>query len=183
MKHLLILSGMLVVLWPLTSAQGAEDGSASRIAEEVRHQIVTLPGYRVFDFLAYRIDGSKVKLFGHVTRLALKGAAEEAVKSIAGVTGVSNEIEVLRPSPTDEIIRFAVYQAIYSRESLQKYQLGAVAPIHIIVENGNVTLEGVVNSAGDKDLAGLAAMGVSGVLKLVNNLSALPDGSGIMARV
>ena len=71
------------------------------------------------------IDWSKVKLFGHVTRLALKGAVEEAVKSIAGVTSVDSEIEVLRPSPMDDRIRLAVYQAIYSRESLQKHQLGA----------------------------------------------------------
>ena len=183
MKHLLILGGMLIVTRPVMSAQGAQDASANRIAQEVRHQIVTLPGYRVFDFLTYRIDGSRVKLFGHVTRFALKGAAEEAVKSIEGVTSVNNEIEVLRPSLMDDCIRFAVYQAIYSRESLQRYQLGAVPPIHIILEDGTVTLEGVVNSEGDKHLAGLTAMGVSGVLKLINNLSPLPEGSGIMARV
>jgi len=83
----------------------------------------------------------------------------------------------------DDRVRVAVYQAIYSRAPLQKYQMDAVPPIHIVVKDGNVTLEGGVNSEGDKDLAGLAAKGVSGVLKVTNNLSSFPDGSGTLARV
>lgn len=135
----------------------------------------------MFDYLTYRVDGSKVTLFGQVTRSRVKGDAEKAVQSIEGVTSVDNEIEVLPVSRSDDRIRFAVYRAIYSKASLQKYQIGAVPPIHIIVKNHNVTLEGVVNSVGDKDLAGLAAKGVSGVFKLTNNLSPLSDGSGILA--
>jgi hyperosmotically inducible protein len=132
--------------------------------------------------VSYRIDGSKVTLFGQVTVPLLKGSAGTAVKSITGVTSVDNEIEVLPMSPMDDRIRLAVYQAIYSRVPLQKYQLGAVPPIHIVVKDGNVTLEGGVNSEGDKDLAGLAAKGASGVLTLTNNLSSFPDSSGILAR-
>lgn len=182
MRNLLILGGLLVAVGPGATAQGVEGGLPQQIAQEVRHQIVTLPGYRVFDYLTYRIEGSKVTLFGQVTAPLLKSTAEKAVRSIEGVTSVDNEIEVLRLSTMDDDIRFAVYQAIYSRMPLQKYQLDAVPPIHIIVKDGNVTLEGVVNDEGDKDLAGLAAKGVSGVLKVTNNLSALPEGSGIVAR-
>jgi hyperosmotically inducible periplasmic protein len=182
MKHFLILGGLLIAVWPGMTAQGFEDGSPNRIAQEVRHQIVTLPGYRVFDYLAYRIDGSKVTILGQVTTPLLKSAAEKAVKSIEGVTSVDNEIEVLGLSPMDDLVRFAVYQAIYSRAPLQKYQMDAVPPIHIVVKDGNVTLEGGVNSEGDKDLAGLAAKGVSGVLKLTNNLSSFPDSFGTLAR-
>lgn len=182
MKHFLILGGLLIAVWPCATVQGSEDGLPNQIAQEVRHQIVTLPGYRVFDYLAYRIDGSKVTLLGQVTTSLLKSAAEKAVKSIEGVSSVDNEIEVLGLSPMDDRVRFAVYQAIYSRTPLQKYQTDAVPPIHIIVKDGNVTLEGGVNSESDKDLAGLAAKGASGVLKLTNNLSPLPGGSGILAQ-
>jgi hyperosmotically inducible periplasmic protein len=135
----------------------------------------------VFDYLTYRVDASKMTLFGQVTRPLVKGDAEKAVRSIEGVSSVDNEIEVLPVSRLDDRIRFAVYRAIYSKASLQKYQIGAVPPIHIVVKNHNVTLEGVVNSVGDKDLAGLAAKGVSGVSKLTNNLRPLSDGSGILA--
>jgi len=95
MKHFLVLGGLLIAVWPGVTAQGFEGGSPNQIAQEVRHQIVTLPGYRVFDYLAYRIDGSKVTIRGQVTTPLLKSAAEKAVKSIEGVTSVDNEIEVL----------------------------------------------------------------------------------------
>ena len=170
-----------LLVWTAASALGAEEGAPNRIAREVRHEIVTLPGYRVFDYLNYRIDGSKVTLFGKVTRPLLKSDAEKAVQSIEGVSSVDNQIEVLPESRLDDRIRIAVYNAIYSKAPLQKYQMGAVPPIHIVVKNHNVTLEGVVNSVGDKDLAGLAAKGVPGVFKLTNNLNPLANGSGILA--
>jgi hyperosmotically inducible protein len=181
LRRRLLVAACCSLVWPAATALGAEDGSPNRIAREVRHELVTLPGYRVFDYLTYRIDGSKVTLFGQVTRPLVKSDAEKAVKSIEGVTSVDNEIEVLPVSQLDDRIRFAVYRAIYSKSSLQKYQMGAVPPIHIIVKNHNVTLEGVVDSVGDKDLAGLAAKGVPGVFKLSNNLSPISHGSGILA--
>ncbi len=181
LKRRLLAAACCGLGWLGAAAQGAEAGSSNRIAQEVRHELITLPGYRVFDFLTYQVDGSKVTLFGQVTRPLVKSDFEKAVKSIEGVTSVDNQIEVLPMSQSDDGIRIAVYRAIYSKASLQKYQVGAVPPIHIIVKNRDVTLEGVVNSAGDKDLAGLAAKGVSGVFKLTNHLSPLPDGSGILA--
>ena len=144
--------------------------SQEKITKEVRHELVMLPYYGVFDNLAYRVDGGKVTLFGQVTRPTLKSDAENVVKRIEGVERVDNEIEVLPLSPNDDRIRLAVYRAIFSKPPLQRYQMGAVPPIHIIVKNGNVTLIGVISSEGDKNIAGIAANGVPGVFGVTNNL-------------
>jgi hyperosmotically inducible protein len=159
---------MLCLLSVATLAVAADP--PARLVKEVRHELVMLPYYGVFDNLSYRIDGGKVTLFGQVARPTLKTDAEKAVKSIEGVQTVDNQIEVLPLSPNDDRIRAAVYRAVYSQAPLQRYQLNTVAPIHIIVKNGNVTLEGVVANTGDKNIAGIAANGVSGVFKVVNNL-------------
>jgi hyperosmotically inducible protein len=129
-----------------------------------------LPYYGVFDNLAYRVDGSSVTLLGQVTRPALKNDAGNVVKGIEGVERVDNKIEVLPPSPIDDGIRRAEYGAIYGHPGLDRYAMQAVPPIHIIVANGKVTLEGVVATQSDKDLAGIRANGVSGVFSLANNL-------------
>jgi hyperosmotically inducible protein len=151
-------------------AQSVSQKGEERIAREVRHELVMLPYYDVFDNLTYRVDGSKVTLSGQVTRPTLKSDAENVVKKIEGVETVDNQIEVLPVSPNDDRIRLATYRAIYSKAPLQRYQLGAVPPIHIIVKNGNVTLEGVVAGEGDKNLAGIAAKGVRGAFGVTNNL-------------
>jgi len=143
---------------------------AADLVKEVRHELVTLPYYNVFDNLSYRVDGSKVTLFGQVREPKLKSDAEKAVKSIEGVTAVDNQIEVMPLSSSDDQVRVEAYRAIYSKPTLQRYQLGAVPPIHIIVKNGDLTLEGVVANQMDKDVAGIAAKGVSGAHKVTNNL-------------
>jgi hyperosmotically inducible protein len=150
---------------------GAAQPNQEKITKEVRHELVMLPYYGVFDNLAYRVDGAKVTLFGQVTRPTLKDDAGRVVKKIEGVETVDNEIEVLPLSPNDDRIRRAVYNAIFRKPPLQRYQMGAVPPIHIIVKNGNVTLIGVVSSEGDKNIAGIAANGVSGVFGVTNNLA------------
>jgi len=158
---------LLTLLAPLTMVPLAM--LAADVAKEVRHELVMLPYYGVFDNLAYRVDGSKVTLFGVVTQPTLKADAENAVKKIEGVTAVDNEIEVLPLSSMDDNIRRNVYRAIYSRPGFERYQFGAVSPIHIIVKNGNVSLEGFVGSEMDKDIAGIAANGVGGVFGMVKN--------------
>lgn len=125
---------------------------------------------RVFDNLVYKVDGAKVTLFGEVTRPTLKSDAENVVKGIEGVESVDNQIEVLPLSPNDDRIRLAAYRAIYSKAPLQRYQLSAVPPIHIIVKNGNITLEGVVANNGDKNIAEVAAKGVRGAFGVKSNL-------------
>jgi hyperosmotically inducible protein len=159
----------LAVLVSMVVAQTSSTGQ-DRIVKEVRHELVMLPYYGVFDNFTYRVDGSKVTLMGQVTRPTLKSEAEKAVKRIEGVEVVDNQIEVLPLSPDDDRIRVATYHAIYSQAPLQRYQLGAVPPIHIIVKNGNITLEGVVATEGDKNIAGIAAKGVPGAFGVVNNL-------------
>lgn len=158
---------LFVALAVFAAAQPNQD----KIMKEVRHELVMLPYYGVFDNLAYRVDGAKVTLFGQVTRPTLKSDAERAVKKIEGVELVDNEIEVLPLSPNDDQIRRATYRAIYSQAALQRYQMGAVPPIHIIVKNGNITLIGAVSNEGDKTLAGIAANGVPGAFKVTNDLA------------
>ncbi|MDP8980721.1 MAG: BON domain-containing protein [Acidobacteriota bacterium] len=140
------------------------------LADKVRHQLVMLPYYNIFDSLAYRVDGSNVTLYGEVTRPVLKSDAERAVKHIEGVGQVVNEIKVLPLSPFDDQIRRATYRAIFSYGGLYRYAMGANPSIHIIVDNGHVTLEGVVSSQMDKNIAGIRANGVSGVFSVKNDL-------------
>jgi hyperosmotically inducible protein len=161
---------MRTVVFLVCAALFAADTGSDKLIKEVRHELVMLPYYSLFDWLTYRVDGSKVTLFGAVVRPTLKSDAENVVKKIEGVERVDNQIEVLPLSPGDDRIRQAAYRAIFSKPPLQRYQLGSVPPIHIIVRNGNLTLEGVVANEGDKNIAGIAANGVRGVFKVTNNL-------------
>jgi len=165
-----------LLLTLLLAAVAAVAQSANeRLIKAVRHELVMLPFYDVFDNLSYRVDGDKVTLFGQVVRPTLKTSAENVVKKIEGVGSVQNEIEVLPNSPNDDRLRLATYRAIYSKAPLQRYSLRAVPPIHIIVKNGNVTLEGAVANEGDKNIAGIAANGVAGVFSVKNNLVVTKD--------
>ncbi len=148
--------------------------SLDRIIKEVRHELVMLPYYGVFDNLAYKVDADgTVTLLGQVSPVrgpVLKSDAEKAVKRIEGVEKVVNNIEVLPLSPNDDRIRRAAYRAIYGNSVLSQYQLRAVPPIHIIVKNGNITLEGAVAREMDKNIAGIQANGVHGAFSVTNNL-------------
>jgi BON domain len=148
-------------------------GSAgdNRIAREVRHELVMLPYYGVFDDLAFRVEGGTVVLMGQVSRPTLKSDAENVTKRVEGVTRVVNEIEVLPLSPMDDQIRLAVYRAIYGDPALStRYGYRALPSIHIIVKNGNVTLEGVVANEADKNIVNMRAKGVANVFAVNNNL-------------
>ena len=146
------------------------DKAVQRIQKEVRHELLMLPYLGVFDNLAYKVDGYNVTLLGQVTRPTLKSDAENVVKKIEGVEKVDNQIEVLPPSPMDDQLRRRLYRAIYGFPSLQKYSLGVQQPIRIIVKNGHVSLEGVVDNEADKNTAGIRAKSVSGVFSVDNNL-------------
>jgi len=144
------------------------------IAERVRHELVMLPYYGVFDWLEGEVnpDGSVI-LRGEVVRPSLKSDAEFRVKRIESVTNVVSEIRVLPLSPMDDGLRIALYRAIfYSNSSLARYSLGAVSPVHIIVRNGRATLKGVVGSEMDKQLAYMSARGVPGLFDVKNELMA-----------
>lgn len=157
------------------SKKQEEPRSRQNLVREVRHQLVLLPYYSVFDNLSFRVDGDTVVLEGQVVRPTLKSDAENVVKNIEGIGKVVNNIEVLPTSPMDDQIRRAVYRAVYGEPGLSRYGLSAVPSIHIIVKNGNVTLVGIVDSEGDKNLANIRANGVPNVFSLKNELVVTPS--------
>jgi osmotically-inducible protein OsmY len=158
----------------LAAAQNAQREPSARaqerIVREVRHELLMLPYYGVFDNITYKVDGYNVTLMGQVVWPALKSDAENVVKRIEGVEKVDNQIEVLPTSPMDDRLRRRLFHAIYGYPALEKYALGVQKPIRIIVKNGHVSLEGVVDSDADKNLVGLRANGVSQVFSVANNL-------------
>ncbi len=153
-----------------TQKNQKEPYSGDRLAREVRHELVMLPWYSVFDNLGYKVDGNTVTLVGAVATPSLKKDAEGVVKHIEGVERVENQIEVLPNSPFDDDIRRAVYRKIYGDSALFRYQYGAVPPIHIIVKNGHVDLQGYVGNEGDKNIAGMRAREVPNVFEVQNHL-------------
>jgi len=173
-KHF-VLALCLLTLPALTVAQDQPSArSQERIIKEVRHELLMLPYVTVFDYLAYKVDGFTVTLIGQVTKPSNKSDAENVVKRIEGVEKVDNQIEVLPPSGMDDRLRQHLYRAIYGFSALQRYALGVQKPIRIIVKNGHVTLQGVVDSQADKNLVGIRANGVSGIFSVDNNLQVSP---------
>src|SRR5579864_2005820 len=155
-------------------AQGNRKFSAKaqeRITKEVRHQILSLPEFGTFDNIAFKLNGYDVVLFGQVVQPSLKSDAEKVVRKIEGVEHVDNRIEVLPTSSNDDRLRRDLFIAIYRYEPLQHYGVGSNRPIRIIVNHGNVTLEGVVDRESDKNMAGIRANGVPGVFSVRNNLA------------
>ncbi len=152
------------------SIQPSFPANPEHMAREIRRELVTLASYSVFDNLEFAVSGHTVTLMGQVTKPTLKSDAETAVKGVEGVENVVNKIQVLPLSPMDDRIRMAEYHAIYGEPGLDRYALQAIPPIHIIVNSGNVTLDGVVDSQSDKDLVAIRANSVSGVFSVTNNL-------------
>jgi hyperosmotically inducible protein len=176
MKHrLMILLSLLLAMATLGTAQNASRDqptakSQERVVKEVRHELLMLPYFGVFDYIAFKVDGYNVTLLGQVVRPVTKSDAEGAIKHIEGVEKVDDQIEVLPPSPLDDGLRVQLYRAIYGFPALERYALGVQKPIRIIVKNGHVSLEGVIDSDGDKNLAGVRANGVPGIFSVANNL-------------
>jgi osmotically-inducible protein OsmY len=164
---------LICLLAPAALAQRSQTYSPkaqARIVKEVRHQILMLPDFGVFDNIAFKLSGYNVTLIGQVTQPLLKSDAERVVKKIEGVERVDNRIEVLPLSPNDDRLRRDVFFAIYRYGPLQHYGVGSNRPIHIIVNHGHVTLEGVVDRQADRNIAGIRANGVFGVFSVQNNL-------------
>jgi osmotically-inducible protein OsmY len=160
----------LQLLQPPRASDSRLSARADHIQKEVRHELVMLSNVGVFDNLGYKVNRCEVILIGQVTRPTLKSDAASAIKSIEGVERVRNQIEVLPMSPFDNALRLRLYRAIYGYNQLQKYALGVTKPIRIVVKNGQVTLEGVVDTEVDRDIAGIQASGVADVLSVKNNL-------------
>ncbi len=172
-KHKLItFAAMLVLATSVFAVDTVEANNDQAVGKQVRRQLVTMPYYGVFDNLAYKVEGSTVTLYGQVTRPTLRSDAGRRVAKIAGVQNVVNNIEVLPLSPFDDSIRARTYRAVFRSGGLYRYAMGANPSIHIIVNRGHITLEGVVSNKMDKQLAYMAARGVSGAFSVTNNLRA-----------
>ena len=170
MAAALFVPAIATVSEAATPQRNQEPRTQQQLQNEVRHQLVLLPYYSVFDNLGFRIEGDKVILEDQVVRPSTKSDAEGVVKKIEGVSSVVNNIEVLPPSPMDDQIRRATYRAIYSEPGLFRYAQSAVPSIHIIVKNGHVTLEGVADTDADRNLAEIRAKGVPNVFSVENHL-------------
>jgi hyperosmotically inducible protein len=175
LKILVVLSLIFAATALASAQQQAPNPAQFRIQKEVRHELLMLPYFGVFDNIAFQVQGGNVTLMGQVVRPSLKSDAQNAVKHIEGVEQVVNNIEVLPPSPMDDGLRMQLFRAIYGFPSLEKYALGVQKPIRIIVNGGHVTLEGVVDNATDKDTANIRANTVSGVFSVTNNLQVVPE--------
>lgn len=154
-----------------SAPQSVVPPSDDALANKVRHEVVVYPHYTLWDNINYSINDGQVVLTGAVTQPYKKSDLTKIVQRIPGVTSVSNQIEVLPLSPMDDRLRRQVARAIYRDPALSRYAIQAVPPIHIIVDNGHVTLEGVVNNNMEKEIAGLRASSVGlSFGPVVNNL-------------
>ncbi|MGD0201073.1 MAG: BON domain-containing protein [Bryobacteraceae bacterium] len=174
-RHMLGLGLAVMVAASLATPVVAAPSRSPRtgqldLVREVRHELVMLPYYTIFDNLGYQVENGTVILSGQVRRPTLKTDAGNVVRRIPGVTKVVNNIEVLPLSPMDDRIRLAEFRTIYSFPTLNRYALAPVPSIHIIVRNGHVTLAGVVDNQTDKNVASLEANSVRGVFSVTNDL-------------
>lgn len=165
-----LVSGLLLLTGIVVAQNARPNPTQNRIEREVGHELLMLPNYGAFDNIAYKLEGGTLTLLGDVEQPSLRTEAENAVKHVEGVNRVVDQIDVLPPSSQDDALRMALFRAIYQYPSLQKYEIGALKPIRIIVKNARVTLEGVVDSEPDRELVGARAQSVPGVFQVTNHL-------------
>jgi hyperosmotically inducible protein len=179
--------------WGQNMRSAQMESQDSQMIQQVRKQISGLTDYDVFDWITFEVHGNSVVLNGYASRPTLKDEAGRVVKGIQGVASVDNQIKVLPLSPMDNRIRIAVYNKLYRNPALSRYNAnqGGYRPfggrvgmaggvindpplgfhaIHIIVDNGHVTLYGIVDSKGDASIAGIQANTVSGVFSVKDDL-------------
>jgi hyperosmotically inducible protein len=193
-----IAIGVLTALLAVRMIPAAAKAPTSAV-DGIRHELLQLPYYGVFDFLSFKYENGTVTLMGYANRPALKADAERAVRRVAGVEAVNDQIEVVPVSLNDDNLRWQTYYAIYRDPFLSRYAPGGGVlwghrhpfpdefmafgpsrfpgtepagdyPIHIIVKNGRITLLGVVDNESDKTVAGMRARGVSGSFGVDNEL-------------
>jgi hyperosmotically inducible periplasmic protein len=179
MKHLWGLAALVILLNPAALSTAAEyqgkttisaDRQARNLSNQVYNSIMGLPYYGVFDTISVSVEKGTVILTGKVSRPALKSEAEWAVENIDGVNEVVNQIEILPLSPMDDDLRRRAFSAIYLNPMLDRYGASSSRPIRIIVENGNITLVGVVDSTQDRNAAEMAIKTLPFVHSVTNEL-------------
>jgi len=169
-QSIALAAALAVASVPMFASNGNNANAPQDLSDQVRHQLVMIPYYNVFDDLNYKVEDGVVTLSGAVTQPVVKNDAESSVKRLPGVTQVINKIRVLPLSSFDNRIRAAEYRSIYGFGGLSRYGLGTQPSIHIIVDNGHVTLVGVVDRQADKDTANIRANTVFGVFSVTNDL-------------
>lgn len=175
LRALSVWLGLSLALTAGAWADSRTDATPQALNRAVYHQLVMLPQLSIFDDLSFTVNGSDVTLAGEVRNAVLKDEAASAVKHLAGVNHVDNQIQILPASFNDDHIRREMVRALFRDSQLFRYSLGAVPSIHIIVNNGHVTLRGVVANQGDKNVAAIRANGVPGVFSVDNELQVERD--------
>ena len=168
-----ILGTFLMAAALVTTAFAAQgDNANSDLEKRVRHEILMYPNYTLWDDISFRVDHGNVSLLGAVSQPYKKSDIGRIVQHIPGVASVTNEMKVLPLSTFDDELRIRVARAIYRDPTLSRYAMGAIPSIHVIVENGKVTLTGAVNNQMEKNIAGIRASGAGlSFGPVVNNLS------------
>jgi hyperosmotically inducible protein len=153
-RNFLKLFGV-AALSALAGVAGAATGtlSDSDIAAKVAHEIRMYPRYTIWDNISVRVNSGNLELMGQVSQPFKKTDLQRIAQRVPGVASLTNELEVLPASFNDDNLRMRVARAIYRDAALSRYAIQAVPPIHIIVKNGHVTLEGVVNNDLEKQVA------------------------------
>ena len=175
----LVLPFSFTVAQSTLGTKSARSEVSEPLTRAIRHQLLVLPYYSVFDTIDFSLSGDTVTLTGEVLRPTLKSHAEAAVKSLEGVGAVVNKIEILPRSATDDELRRQVYRAIFEDPELARYAVAAVPPIHIIVRDGAVTLVGKVEKEQDLDLAAKRVGQVRGVASMQNRLAVRKSDSAL----
>src|SRR5215469_17424401 len=171
LRRFMFGAAMMAVALALSAQATLSDGGRERLQRQVRHELNMLPYGNVFDYLTFTIDADgNVTLNCDVTNPVVKSSAVNVVKRVEGVEHVDNQIRVLPVSFMDDGLRLRLFRTIYGYPALEKYSLGVIQPIRIIVENGHVTLLGVVDSQADRNIAGLRANSVPGIFSVDNEL-------------
>lgn len=148
----------------------------AEITKSVQHELLSYPYYTIFDDLRFQVQNGQVTLMGEVTQPWKKSDIQNIVAKAPGVEGVNDNIQVLPLSDNDNLIRRQVAAAIYRFPALSRYGMGTHPSIHVIVDNGHVTLTGVVDNQADKNLAGIRASGAGlSFGPIVNNLQVAPS--------
>ena len=168
--------GTFLMAAALVATAGATSKDTPRtdadVAKSVRHEILMYSNYTLWDDVSFRVQNGAVELLGAVNQPYKKSDLQKIVQHIPGVTAVTNELKVLPLSPMDDRLRLEVARAIYRDPSLSRYSMGAIPSIHIIVDNGHVTLTGNVMNNMDKEIAGIRASSAGlSFGPVVNNLS------------
>lgn len=170
----------------------AQTLSARETTQSVQRALERLPYYGVFDFMAFNVERGTVTLTGYAYHGSLRSAAESATRRVAGVDEIANRVELLPASQNDDRIRWATFYRIYTDAFLSRYAPGGpdqirrdlydsrrfpgmhhplgMYAIHIVVRNGHTTLFGVVDNAGDRQIAEMRAREVTGVFSIENEI-------------